>query len=364
MSTATLRKIAVLAAVAAVGSGCSSLGRQYFDNRIEVTADFDNAAGLYPGNDVDMLGLPIGSVVSVDPKGSDVEVTLSIDTDVRVPADAIAAIVSPQLITNRHVELTPTYPGHGPVLADGDVIPLSRTRTPVELDRILKTFDQLGAALQGNNISGPLASRVLFPMLDGNGDKLRQTLDALSAAFRVTEANRDQISDTIVKLNDITSIIADNDQTVRDFSGQLTDLMSLLAQQAPGLRAVLDQLDDFVANTSAVVAQNKPQLLDALRKLVLVTALMRSNARNLTELTDVTPLLFQNMNNAIDYPDQSLRLHGLLDKSVLDGELLAKFCQNLLMRSDGCRAGRIGDLGPDLGLSAALLGLTTPGGTR
>ncbi|WP_225729071.1 MULTISPECIES: MCE family protein [unclassified Nocardia] len=338
-------------------AGLTALPGQYLGEHLRISADFENVAGLYAGNEVAVLGVPVGRVDTIEAKGSYVQVTMSIDKDIRIPADAIAALVNPQLITNRHIELAPAYPGNGPVLADGAHIPLAHTRTPVELDRILQNFDQLGAALKGDDRTGPMASRVLFPLLNGNGDKLKQTLDALSAAFQVTLANKDQIGDTIVKLNDITEIIAQNDQTVRDFSGRLTELVQLMGDQAPGLQAVLDQLDQFVTDTATLVGQNQDQLAGAMNRFAEVTAQMRANARGLTEIVDVGPLLFQNLSNAVSREDQALRLHGLLDKTVLDSEALSLFCERIQLRLDGCRTGRIQDFGPDFGLTAALLGI-------
>ncbi|MBF6169920.1 MCE family protein [Nocardia blacklockiae] len=361
----TLAKLAAVCAAATIGSSCSllpgSLGAlpdRYLNEHLRVSADFENVAGLYEGNEVDVLGVPVGQVESITAKGSYVQVTMLLDKDVRIPADAMAALVNPQLITNRHIELAPAYDGTGPVMTDRTHIPLPRTRTPVELDRILATFDQLGASLQGDSDTGPMASRVLFPLLDGNGDRLRETLDALSAAFETTFANKDQISNTIVKLNDITQVIAQNDQTVRDFSGRLTELVSLMGEQAPGLQAVLTQLNDFVTNTATVVGQNKDQLAGALNRFVEISTQMRANARNLTEIVDVFPLMFQNLANATSFEHQALRLHGLLDKSVLDGEALSTFCERVMRRPDGCRTGKVADLGPDFGLTAALLGIT------
>ncbi|WP_069163934.1 MCE family protein [Nocardia altamirensis] len=365
MKIGTFLKTAVLCVAAGVASGCSllpdslsGLPDQYLAEHLRISADFENVAGLYAGNDVAILGVPVGRVDTVTARGSYVEVTMSIDKNVKVPADAIAALVSPQLITNRHVELAPAYEGTGPVLADGAHIPLEHTRTPVELDRILENFDQLGRALKGDNETGPMASRVLFPLLDGNGDKLRATLDAMSSAFEVSLANGDQISNTIVKLNEITQIIAENDQTVRDFSGRLTEMVQLMGDQAPGLQAVLTQLNDFVTNTATVVGGNREQLLGALTRFTTLTGQMRANARSLTEIVDVGPLFFQNLNNATSREHQALRLHGLLDKAVLDGEALSVFCERVQMRLDGCRTGKIQDFGPDFGLTAALLGLT------
>ncbi|MBF6369577.1 MCE family protein [Nocardia puris] len=356
-------KLAALCVAAAVTSACSllpesvsSLPGEYLGERLRISADFENVAGLYAGNEVAVLGVPVGRVETVTPKGGFVQVTMAIDKSVRIPADAVAALISPQLITNRHVELAPAYT-EGPALEDGGHIPLERTRTPVELDRILDNFDQLGAALKGDNTEGPMASRVLFPLLDGNGDRLRETLDALSSAFQVTFANGDQIANTIVKLNEITQIIAANDQTVRDFSGRLTELVRLMGEQSPGLHAVIAQLNEFVANTSTVVGENRDQLAGALTRFVTITEQMRANARNLTEIVDVTPLMFENIDNAVSREHRAIRLHGLLDKAVLDGEALSLFCERVQMRLDGCRTGKIQDMGPDFGLTAALLGI-------
>ncbi|MBO0856322.1 MAG: MCE family protein, partial [Nocardia sp.] len=293
-----LAKFIAVCAVAAFGAGCGSLpgtlgSTVEVGDRWHISADFDNTAGLYSGNEVDVLGVPVGRVDSIEARGRYVQVTMSIDKSVKLPAQAMAALVNPQLITNRHVELAPAYTD-GPTMADGAHIPLPRTRTPVELDRILQTFDQIGASLAGDNQTGPMASRVLYPLLNGNGDRLRETLDALSAAFQTTLANKDQISETVVKLNQITQVIAANDRTVRDFSGQLTQIAALLGQQSPGLQAVLTQLNDFVTNTASVVGQNKDQLGGSLHRFVTITAQMRANARNLTESTDLIPLTFQN----------------------------------------------------------------------
>ncbi|MEV0359958.1 MCE family protein [Nocardia sp. NPDC050697] len=358
-------RFAALAVAALTAAGCSllpdtvsRLPGQYLGERIKVSADFESVAGLYAGNEVAVLGVPVGQVDTVTPRGSYVEVTMSLDAGVQVPADAMAALISPQLITNRHVELAPAYSGDGPTLADGDHIPMARTRVPVELDRILENFDQLGAALKGDSEDGPLASRVLFPLLEGNGDRLADTLEQLSSAFEVTLANKDQIATTIAKLQEITQVIADNDSTVRDFSGRLTELVALLGEQAPGLQAVLTQLNDFVTNTATVVGDNRDQLAGAITRFVEIAAQMRANARGLTEIVDVTPLTFQNISNTVSREHRALRLHGLLDKAALDSEQLSLFCERIQMRLDGCRTGKLQDMGPDFGLTAALLGLT------
>ncbi|MEV0334476.1 3-hydroxyacyl-CoA dehydrogenase NAD-binding domain-containing protein [Nocardia sp. NPDC050717] len=162
----------------------------------------------------------------------------------------------------------------------------------VELDTMIKTIDQFAAALNpepGQEGLGPLSGRVLHPVLNGNGAKIRETLDALSAALKVGLDNKDALSTIILELNEPTTMLADNDQSVRDFSDRMTAMSALLAEQAPGLQATLDQLSQFLSNTSTTFAGHERELAGALTGLTTVTDQLRStdNSRALTEIVDL-----------------------------------------------------------------------------
>ncbi|TSE00302.1 MCE family protein [Skermania sp. ID1734] len=358
MSARRLRQVAGVCVLATVVAGCSS-GSGPFSNATTVTADFENVAGMYEGNSVDVLGLPVGKIDKITPKGSYVEVQMSFDSGTKVPADVIAAEVSPSVITDRHIELTPAYSGKGPTLANGDHIPLERTRTPVELDEVLKTVDQIAQTLKGSKEDGPLAARIASKILaDGNGEKLQQTIKALSDSLKIGLDNRGPVAHAIVRLNEVTQLLADNDQSTRELSYSLTRVSTMLADQAPGLQAVLDQLTAFLNNTSTVLGSHQGELSDALTRLGSTTDLLKQNARQLKELVDVLPLMGQNIANAVVPQTHELRTHVLTDKSLLDNETISLFCERVQLRADGCRTGKIQDMGPDFGLTAAMLGLT------
>lgn len=358
---AVAKTVLISAAALTVGS-CSLLPSSVNDalgNTLQITADFDNIAGIYEGNPITVLGLDVGKVDKIVPKGTLVEVHMSIDKDVKIPKDAIAAIVSPSIVTDRHVELTPVYTG-GATLSDGDHLPKARTKTPVELDTMIKTIDQFAAALKpepGQEGIGPLSGRVLYPMLNGNGEKIRDTLNALSSALKVGVDNKDAISSIIVKLNDLTTMLAENDQSVRDFSNRVTQMTGLLAEQAPGLQATLDQLLAFLRNTSTTLTQYQDQLSGTMTGLTNVTQQLRDNAYGLTEVADLAPMVMQNVDNIIDREHGHVRLHAVIG-TALSGEIVSLFCERIQMKADGCRTGNMQDFGPDYGLTAALLGLT------
>ncbi|MBF6372219.1 MCE family protein [Nocardia farcinica] len=353
-------KAVVIGTAALTLGSCSLLPDSVsLQDKTRITADFENIAGIYEGNPVTVLGLEVGTVDKIVPKGTLVEVHMTINGDVKIPADAEAAIVSPSIVTNRHIELTPVYT-QGEEMADGTHLPKARTRTPVELDTLIKTIDQFAAALkpqEGAEGLGPLSGRVLYPMLDGNGEKIRDTLNALSGALKVGVDNKDAISNIIIKLNELTTMLAENDQSVRDFSNRVTQMSGLLAEQAPGLQATLDQLNAFLVNTSTTFAEHQDELQGTLTGLTNVTNQLRANAYGLTEVVDVAPLALQNIDRIVSREHGWVRLHALIG-TALNGEIVSLFCERIQMRADGCRTGNMQDFGPDYGLTAALLGLT------
>ncbi|PRC41893.1 mammalian cell entry protein, partial [Mycobacterium sp. ITM-2017-0098] len=157
-------------------------------NTISVTAQFDSAAGLYEGNNVAVLGMRVGQVTKIVPKGGYVEVEFSLDGDVKVPADAMAVTISNSILTDRQIELTPAYQG-GPTLENHDTIGLNRTRTPVEFARVLDVLDKLSTSLRGDGHGGgPIAAVVdsSAAIVDGNGQAMKDALGELSNALRLS----------------------------------------------------------------------------------------------------------------------------------------------------------------------------------
>ena len=63
----------------------------------------------------------MGQVDTIEPRPSDVKITMSVSKDVKIPKDAQAIIMSPNLVSARFIQLTPAYTG-GAVLPDGGSI--------------------------------------------------------------------------------------------------------------------------------------------------------------------------------------------------------------------------------------------------
>ena len=94
----------------------------------QITAYFAETIGVYPQSTVRVLGVPVGTVDAVQPDGTSVKVTMTIDSGVKIPAGADAVVLAPSVVSDRYIQLTPAYTG-GPLLASGAVIPADQDRS-------------------------------------------------------------------------------------------------------------------------------------------------------------------------------------------------------------------------------------------
>jgi phospholipid/cholesterol/gamma-HCH transport system substrate-binding protein len=341
-----------LALVCGTVAGCGVFGGR----PMHISAQFQDAIGLFVGNDVSVLGIKVGTVTAIHPDGTHVVVDLAIDPDVKVPADVGAVTMSPSVVTDRRVELTPVYRS-GPTMRDGDLIPLDRTHTPVEVDRLYAAADKLTGQLnsaQGGNPALADALNVAADTFGGNGDKVHQAVHGLAAAVGVGADQRDQLVNLIKDVDQLTQTAANNDGTIRRFSQNLTDATALLDEQGPDLRKTLDNLDELLDQTNELISDNRDRGEDTLRNVRVTAHTLAGRSRELAEAADVLPTLFQNLYNIVDFGRGAARAHAGLDQILLDPQLLQTVCQQLKSPLLCSFAGK--SKAPDTSLALLLLG--------
>ena len=112
-----------------------------------VTAEFENASQLVTGNNVNVAGVPVGSVeqISLSNDGQAlVKMDISDSAYTPLPQGTHATIRSQSLsgIANRYVDLAlPTHPT-GQTLSSGGQITQADTTSEVDLDELFNTLDK------------------------------------------------------------------------------------------------------------------------------------------------------------------------------------------------------------------------------
>ena len=131
-----------------------------------LSARFDRIDGLSNGADVRIAGVRVGSVTDmrIDPQTFGAELTMRVDSGLRLPDDTSAEVTSEGLLGGRYVSLVPG--GSDKVLADGGRI--TQTQGSVSLEALLGRFifsvtqinannaqNQQGAAAEGGAAASP-----------------------------------------------------------------------------------------------------------------------------------------------------------------------------------------------------------------
>lgn len=269
----------------------------------EVVARFDTAPGLYPGDDVRVLGVRVGTVSSVETRDGGVDVTLTLDGDQRVPASAHAAIVAPSLVSGRFVQLAPAWTS-GPTLESGAEIPVDRTAVPISFDEVKKELTDLSTAL------GPEAgkrgslneaiSTIEANLADGNSTELRASVAQLHDAAAALSSGRSDLFATVRNLNQFTRNLAVHDAAVGGFSTQLDHVAAVLRDNRTQVTGAVRDLRVALRSSAGLLGRNQAQLTRALRGTTELTGTVASRADELAGVLHVAPHSLMGLHNIVE----------------------------------------------------------------
>lgn len=300
MTRAARNMLAVALVVILAGGAIVVFGNTERINRTHVVAYFENANGIYPGDDVNIVGVPVGRIESIEPQPERVKISFWYDSKYKVPADAKAAILSPTLVTARAIQLTPPYTG-GPVMQDDTVIPQSRTAVPVEWDEVRQQLERLAETLQPTEPGdvSPLGSVIntTAENLRGEGANIRDTLIKLSQAVTALGDHSTDIFSTVKNLAILVSALQDSTDVMRQLNQNLASVTGLLANDPNEVADALRDLNNVVGEVQAFVADNREALGTTSDKLAGVTQALTDSLADVKQFLHVAPNTLQNYVN-------------------------------------------------------------------
>lgn len=280
------------------------------ERKVHVTAYFAQFKGIYVGDDVTVLGVPIGTITSVKAEPHRVKVEFEIDSSQAVPADVRAAVVSPSLVSVRAITLGPVG-SDGPRLQDGAVIPESRTAIPVEWDDIKDQLVDLAGALGPNGANSEGSTSDLISagsrFLEGQGETLNATLTDVSEAMTTLGDNSGDLFATVRNLQVFVTAIKGSDAQVRLFNQRLAEVASILDQDRGALRAAFKGMNSAFGEVGSFLEQNKKLTVQTLRELRSTTSLLSERRQDVADLLQNVPTSVSNFYNMLDP-----RAHGSL----------------------------------------------------
>lgn len=309
-----LRFATIIALVAVLVGGVYVLSSQ--GNNRTVVGYFQSAVGLYPGDQVRVLGVPVGSIDTIEPRPSDVKITMSVSKDVKLPKDARAIIVSPNLVSARFIQFTPAYTG-GATLPDGGSIDLARTGVPVEWDEVKEALTQLAVQLGpkgsvGGSMQGPLGAVInqAADTLDGKGDSFRNALRELSQVAGRLGDSRTDLFGAVKNLQVLVDALSASNDQIMQFAGNVASVSQVLAASSRHLDNTLDTLNQALSDIRGFLHENNSTIIDTVNNLNDFAQTLSDQSDNIEQVLHVAGPGIANFYNIYD-PAQGT-LNGLL----------------------------------------------------
>lgn len=281
MNKTVIGAVSILVIVASL-AGAFTLDR--FIGGEEYQAEFSEAAGLKPNDEVRVAGVKVGKVLGMELARDRVVVRFRMK-DATVGTRTRADIRIKTVLGRKFVMLTPEGAGE---LRPGDTIPLERTSSPYD---VAEAFQGLSSTVE--QIDEQQLARAFSTLADtfrDTPDEVRSTLVGLSR-LSGTIATRDaELKRLLSRSKGVTATLAARDE---DLVGILSDT-SLVLDELRRRREAIDQLLSSTTELSnqliALTRENRAQLQPALQRLRGVVTVLRKNQANLEKSLQRLPV--------------------------------------------------------------------------
>uniref|UniRef100_UPI0039BF83FF MCE family protein n=1 Tax=Lentzea alba TaxID=2714351 RepID=UPI0039BF83FF len=238
-------------------------------------ADFSEAAGLVPGNEVRVAGVKVGKVTKVKLNGDRVRVTFKVK-DAWVGDRTTAMIRIKTLLGQKFLSLDPQ--GSAP-LSPGDPIPKERTLAPYDVNEAFNGLATTVGQIDTKQLADSFT--VLSDTFANSPEHVRGALDGLSALSKTISSRDEQLAKLLDNTRQLTKTLADRNA---EFEKLLSDgnlLLGELRKRRESISALLTGTRDLARELSGLVNDNQNQLKPALEQLGRVTTILQRNQDNL-----------------------------------------------------------------------------------
>jgi phospholipid/cholesterol/gamma-HCH transport system substrate-binding protein len=275
MARRRLGVVAGLTAIAMLVSGCEfsvfSLplpgGAKIDGPSYTVTAEFTDVLDLVPKSSVKVDDVTVGTVEKVWLEGYVAKVRLRLPEKVPLPDNARATIRQTSLLGEKFVSLAPPSGDEQPrgTLTDGELIPLTRTTSNVEVEEVLSALSLL---LNGGGVAQlQTITRELNKALTGNEPAIKSVLSQLNTFVGTLDKNKQSIVTAIVAVDNLAKKLNAQKATLATAIDSLPKSISTLDKQRAALVRTLQALAKLGNTAVRVINASQKDLVHNLRAL-------------------------------------------------------------------------------------------------
>lgn len=257
-----------------------------------IVAEFAQAAGIKPGDDVQIAGVIVGKVQSAELAGNHVRLALNIDSTVELGSDTEASIKMSTILGARYVAIQPSGSGS----LQEKTIPLSKTSVPYDLARTIEVGEPVLSQIDGASIGRGLDS--FASQLQEAPALTTQALDNISTLSNIINQRSEQVSSLLNNANEVTKMLSDNRSQLITLVGQGQALAGEIMRRRDLLGNMLTETAAATDQLQLVLGENSDKISPAIEKLNELSRGLRNNDAALGRLYEQLPAAARQLANA------------------------------------------------------------------
>lgn len=240
-------------------------------------ADFSEAGGLAAGDNVEISGVVMGTVTSVDLEDDGyVQATFNVKHGGHLGSLTGARISSSTLLGTKVIKLTSDGTG---TLTPGSTIPLSRTTAPYDLTQVLSTLTTQAGQVNAGQLA--TAFNTIAATLKNAPPDLRSALAGVEGLSK-TISSRDAALTQLTRVSDqVTRVLAQRTTQIRELITSGNQILATLYQRRTEIRELLASVTAVADQLKGLVADNERKIGPALSNLEQALTLLKRNDANI-----------------------------------------------------------------------------------
>jgi phospholipid/cholesterol/gamma-HCH transport system substrate-binding protein len=220
-------------------------------------------AQMNPGADVKLRGIIVGDVrkVDLDPQTGRAVLDLALDPKRvgQIPANVQARLLPKTLFGEKFVDLVIPQVASPHTIRAGDTIPLDRSASAIEVERVLDDVMPLLRTLDPAQLSGTLTA--LATALEGRGDRLGTNLVTFERYLAKLEPALPTLRTDLQRLATVSATYADVAPDVLTTLRNLTVTNNTIAQQKREIESFFASTTDFAGTTDDFLVRHGDRLI-------------------------------------------------------------------------------------------------------
>ena len=233
-------------------------------------ADFTDANGLSQGDMVQIGGVRVGRVDSIEIHSDHVRVNFDVH-GAHFGKDTRASVEVLNLLGSKYLNLTPAGAG---TMASGSTIPLDHTRTTYD---VVSTLDQLTTTTEQLDTDQlAQALRTLAGTIDASAPEVHASFTGISRLSASIASRNKEVEQLLAHADNVTKLLADRKGDLVTLMKQGDQVFQELELRKVAIHRLLVGARQLADSLRGIAQDNQSEIGSALSDLHLVTANLRA----------------------------------------------------------------------------------------